>query len=114
MTGQGIRFLCRIAHFARNVGESLTFDTIRLSGKMEVHNMQSEQFRSAILSPLVGTYAFAGSGREDSVDRLQSSVDVLHAIYGDPGQRHPGRSFEPLKMHPRSAQFDQRGLHLWG
>src|SRR5438445_11030492 len=29
---------------------------------------------------LVGSYASAGSAREDSVARLQSSVDVLHAI----------------------------------
>ncbi len=29
---------------------------------------------------LVGTFAWAGSTREDTVDRLQSSVDVLHSI----------------------------------
>src|SRR2546428_4236724 len=29
---------------------------------------------------LVGTFAWAGSAREDTVDRLQKSVDVLHAI----------------------------------
>jgi len=28
---------------------------------------------------LVGTFAWAGSAREDTVDRLQKSVDVLHA-----------------------------------
>src|ERR1700729_3904917 len=38
---------------------------------------------------LVGTYAFAGSGREDSVARLQSSVDVLHAIMSTPDKGIP-------------------------
>jgi len=32
------------------------------------------------LMGMVGTYAWAGSNREDTVDRLQKSVDVLHAI----------------------------------
>jgi lipid-binding SYLF domain-containing protein len=38
---------------------------------------------------LVGTYAWAGSAREDSVDRLQSSVDVLHAIMATPDKGIP-------------------------
>jgi len=38
---------------------------------------------------LVGTYAFAGSGREDSVARLQSSVEVLHAIMATPDKGIP-------------------------
>ena len=38
---------------------------------------------------LVGTYAFAGSNREDSVARLQSSVDVLHAIMATPDKGIP-------------------------
>jgi len=29
---------------------------------------------------MIGTYALAGSTREDTVNRLQNSVDVLHAI----------------------------------
>jgi len=37
----------------------------------------------------VGTYAWAGSVREDSVDRLQSSVDVLHAIMATPDKSIP-------------------------
>jgi SH3 domain-containing YSC84-like protein 1 len=37
----------------------------------------------------VGTYAFAGSTREDSVDRLQNSVDVLHAIMAAPDKGIP-------------------------
>src|SRR5229473_1771757 len=38
---------------------------------------------------MVGTYAWAGSGREDSVARLQSSVDVLHAIMATPDKGIP-------------------------
>jgi lipid-binding SYLF domain-containing protein len=37
----------------------------------------------------VGTYAWAGSGREDSVARLQSSVEVLHAIMSTPDKGIP-------------------------
>ncbi len=38
---------------------------------------------------LMGTYAFAGSARQDSVERLQSSVDVLHEIMGTPDKGIP-------------------------
>ena len=38
---------------------------------------------------LVGTLAWAGSGREDSVARLQSSVEVLHAIMATPDKGIP-------------------------
>jgi SH3 domain-containing YSC84-like protein 1 len=38
---------------------------------------------------LVGTYVWAGSAREDSVARLQSSVDVLHAIMATPDKGIP-------------------------
>ncbi len=38
---------------------------------------------------LVGTFAFAGSAREDTVDRLQRSVDVLHAIMATPDKGIP-------------------------
>jgi lipid-binding SYLF domain-containing protein len=38
---------------------------------------------------LVGTLARAGSAREDSVARLQSSVDVLHAIMATPDKGIP-------------------------
>jgi lipid-binding SYLF domain-containing protein len=38
---------------------------------------------------LVGTFAWAGSAREDTVDRLQSSVDVLHAIMSTPDKGIP-------------------------
>jgi lipid-binding SYLF domain-containing protein len=36
-----------------------------------------------------GTYALAGSAREDSVARLQSSVDVIHAIMATPDKGIP-------------------------
>ena len=38
---------------------------------------------------LVGSYAWAGSAREDSVARLQSSVDVLQAIMATPDKGIP-------------------------
>jgi lipid-binding SYLF domain-containing protein len=38
---------------------------------------------------IAGSYAFAGSGREDSVDRLQSSVEVLHSIMATPDKGIP-------------------------
>jgi SH3 domain-containing YSC84-like protein 1 len=38
---------------------------------------------------MVGTYAWAGSAREDSVARLQSSVEVLHAIMATPDKGIP-------------------------
>jgi SH3 domain-containing YSC84-like protein 1 len=38
---------------------------------------------------LFGTYAFAGSAREDTVDRLQKSVDVLHSIMATPDKGIP-------------------------
>ena len=38
---------------------------------------------------LFGTCAWAGSGREDSVARLQSSVDVIHAIMATPDKGIP-------------------------
>src|SRR5271155_687091 len=41
------------------------------------------------LMGLVGTYAWAGSAREDTVDRLQKSVDVLHAIMATPDKGIP-------------------------
>src|SRR6201981_4064850 len=38
---------------------------------------------------IVGTYAWAGSAREDTVDRLQKSVAVLHAIMSTPDKGIP-------------------------
>src|SRR5947208_12499199 len=38
---------------------------------------------------LVGSYASAGSAREDSVARLQSSVDALHSIMATPDKGIP-------------------------
>src|ERR1700704_188691 len=47
---------------------------------------------SLLLMGLIGfvaTYGWAGSAREDSVDRLQKSVDVLHAIMATPDKGIP-------------------------
>jgi len=38
---------------------------------------------------LVGTCAWAGSAREDTVDRMQKSVDVLHSIMSTPDKGIP-------------------------
>jgi len=38
---------------------------------------------------IVGTYAWAGSAREDTVDRLQKSVDVMRAIMATPDKGIP-------------------------
>ena len=38
---------------------------------------------------MVGTYAFAGSDREDTVDRMQNSVDVLQSIMSTPDKGIP-------------------------
>jgi len=38
---------------------------------------------------MFGTYAFAGSAREDSVDRLEKSVAVLHAVMSTPDKGIP-------------------------
>src|ERR1700680_4127248 len=38
---------------------------------------------------LVGTYAWAGSAREDAVDRMQKSVDVLQSIMATPDKGIP-------------------------
>ena len=38
---------------------------------------------------MVGTYAFAGSAREDTVNRMERSVAVLHAIMATPDKAIP-------------------------
>src|ERR1700726_2394098 len=46
---------------------------------------------------LFGSYAWAGSGREDSVARLQSSVDVIHAIMATPDKGIPEEVLDNAK-----------------
>ena len=38
---------------------------------------------------MVGTYAFAGSDREETVERMQKSVDVLQSIMSTPDKGIP-------------------------
>jgi len=38
---------------------------------------------------MVGTYAFAGSDREETIDRMQKSVDVLQSIMSTPDKGIP-------------------------
>ena len=61
---------------------------------------------------MVGTYAWAGSAREDSVARLQSSVDVIHAIMATPDKGIP-EEVERCQMHRRRAEHDQRRICVW-
>jgi SH3 domain-containing YSC84-like protein 1 len=46
---------------------------------------------------LVGTFAFAGSARQDSVARLQSSVEVLHAVMSTPDKGIPEEVLQSAK-----------------
>src|SRR5690349_21651606 len=46
---------------------------------------------------LIGTYAWAGSAREDSVARLQSSVEVLQAIMATPDKGIPEEVLDNAK-----------------
>lgn len=46
---------------------------------------------------MVGTYAWAGSARQDSVARLQSSVDVIHAIMATPDKGIPEEALNDAK-----------------
>ena len=41
------------------------------------------------LMGMVGTYAFAGSDREDTIDRMQKSVEVLQSIMSTPDKGIP-------------------------
>jgi len=46
---------------------------------------------------LMGTYASAGTARQDTVKRLQSSVDVLHAIMATPDKGIPEETLSNVK-----------------
>ncbi len=46
---------------------------------------------------LLGTFAFAGSARQDTVKRLDSSVDVLHAVMSTPDKGIPEEVLQGAK-----------------
>jgi lipid-binding SYLF domain-containing protein len=48
-----------------------------------------ERFALGILIDIAGTYAWAGSAREDSLERLKLSTDVLKAIMAAPDNGIP-------------------------
>ena len=48
---------------------------------------------------LIGTFAWAGSAREDTVDRLQKSVGVLQAVMATPDKGIPEEVLSRRKMH---------------
>src|SRR5882672_1619113 len=65
---------------------------------------------------LVGTFAWAGSAREDTVDRLQKSVEVLHAIIATPDKGIPEEVLSDAKCivvvpHLIKAGFIVGGKH---
>ena len=62
---------------------------------------------------MIGTYGLAGSTREETVTRLQNSVDVLHAIISTPDKRYPGRSVEQREVLSRGAGPNQGWIHFW-
>ena len=47
---------------------------------------------------LVGTLAWAGSAREDTVDRMQKSVEVLQSIMSTPDKGIPAVSYTHLTL----------------
>lgn len=59
---------------------------------------------------LLGTYAWAGSAREDSLERLKLSTDVLKAIMAAPDNGIPEEVLDGTKC---LIQLDQRWFHLW-
>src|SRR5881394_4210019 len=63
---------------------------------------------------LVGSYASAGSAREDSVARLQSSVEVLHAIMATPDKGIPEEVLSNAKCIAIVPHLVKGGLGFGG
>src|ERR1700746_773087 len=63
---------------------------------------------------IVGTYAWAGSAREDSVDRLQRSVTVLHAIMSTPDKGIPEEVLSNAKCILVVRDLIKSGLFFGG
>jgi len=59
---------------------------------------------------LVGTLAWAGSDREDTVDRMQKSVDVLQSIMSTPDKGIQARPRCGLLPHAR--WLERSRIHL--
>ena len=62
---------------------------------------------------MVGTFAWAGSAPQDSVARLHSSVEVLHAIMATPDKGIPEEVLSNAKCILVVPEHDQRRIHLW-
>ena len=65
------------------------------------------------LMGMAGTLAWAGSAREDTVDRLQNSVEVLHSIMSTPDKGIPEEVLSRFQVHSGHSAPDQRWLHYW-
>src|SRR5690349_14949945 len=93
--------LCRIAHIPADSRsdcgraglhrlEVSNFDPVCLAtGPKEYFMKKTMSLLLMSIMGLVGTYSFAGSAREDSVDRLQRSVTVLHEVMSTPDKGIP-------------------------
>jgi SH3 domain-containing YSC84-like protein 1 len=62
---------------------------------------------------MIGTFAWAGSARQDSVARLDSSVDVLHAIMATPDKGVPEEVLSNAKCILVVPNMIKGGFHLW-
>ena len=58
------------------------------------------------LMGLVGTYAWADSTRDDTVERMQKSVDVISEIMSTPDKGIPEEVLSERQVHPRGAELD--------
>ena len=67
------------------------------------------------LMGLFGTLAWAGTGREDTIERLRSSVDVLHSIMGAPDKGIPEEVLSNAKCILVVPNLIKRfhSRHLW-
>src|ERR1700676_4730693 len=63
---------------------------------------------------LVGTFAWARSGREDTVDRMQKSVDVLHSIMSTPDKGIPEEVLSGAKCTLVIPDLIKGGLFFGG
>src|SRR4051812_1603666 len=63
---------------------------------------------------MVGTSAWAGSARQDSVVRLDSSVDVLHAVMATPDKRIPEGDLSKAKCILVGANMSKGGFIFGG
>jgi len=62
---------------------------------------------------IIGTYAWAGSARQDSVARLDSAVDVLHAVMSAPDKGIPEEVLSNAKCILVVPNLIKGGFIFW-